>query len=207
MSINSEEINDGNVAEKLAGMDGYVICPGFGQRGLEGKIAAVKYCRENNLATLGICLGMHVMIIEFARNVLGYADANSSDIDAKTTHPVVDMMEEKKALSVNGDVMRLGGFECVLTPGSKVYAAYGTDKIVERHRHRYEFNDVYTAEFEKAGMMCTGINLETKLVEVMEIPSLDWFIGVEYHPEYTSTVLNPSPLIMNFLGAVVSKMK
>ena len=203
--INCEEINDANVAEKLAGMDGYIICPGFGQRGLDGKIAAVKYCRENNLVTLGICLGMHVMAIEFARNVLGYADANSSDIDPKTTHPVVDMMEEKKAISNNGDLMRLGGYECVLTPGSKAHAAYNTDKIVERHRHRYEFNDAYTAEFEKAGMVCTGVNPETTLVEVMEIPSLDWFIGVEYHPEYTSTVLHPSPLIMDFLKTVVEK--
>ncbi len=203
--IDSEKINDDNVAEMLAGMDGYVICPGFGQRGLDGKIAAVKYCRENNLTTLGICLGLHAMVIEFARNVLGYTDANSSDIDPKSTHPVVDMMEEKKAIANNGDLMRLGGYNCNLTKGSKAYEAYGTDKIVERHRHRYEFNDAYTAEFEKAGMMCSGVNPESGLVEVVEIPSLDWFIGVEYHPEYSSTVLHPSPLIMDFLKNVVSR--
>lgn len=203
--INSEKINDANVAEMLAGMDGYVICPGFGQRGLDGKIAAAKYCRENNLVTLGICLGLHVMVIEYARNVLGYEDANSSDINPSTPYPVVDMMADMKALINNGDVMRLGGYECVLTPGSKVHAAYGTDKVVERHRHRYEFNNAFVEEFANAGMMCTGVNPESGLIEVVEVPSLDWFVGVEFHPEYSSTVLHPSPLIMDFIKKIVER--
>lgn len=203
--INSEAINDKNVADMLAGMDGYVICPGFGQRGLDGKIAAAKYCRENNLVTLGICLGMHVMAIEYARNVMGYADANCPDIDEKTKHNVVDMMEEEKAISNNGNVMRLGGYECQLVKGSKAHEAYGTDKIVERHRHRYEFNNKYIKEFENAGMMCTGFNPESGIVEIIELPANDWYIGVEFHPEYSSTVLHPSPIIMDFLKCVVSK--
>lgn len=201
--INSEHITEDNVAQMLAGMNGYVICPGFGGRGIEGKIIAARYCRENNLVTFGICLGMQMMVIEFGRNVLGYADANSYEMDAKTSHNVIDIMEDQKHITDMGGTMRLGGYECTLVEGSKVRAIYDKETIRERHRHRYEFNNNYRNEYETKGMQCVGINPECNLVEIVEIPTLNWYIGTQFHPEYSSTVLNPHPLFLDFVKAAI----
>ncbi|MBQ8565261.1 MAG: CTP synthase [Bacteroidaceae bacterium] len=203
--IHSEKLNDGNVAEMLKGMDGILIAPGFGQRGIEGKFTAIKYARENNLPTFGICLGMQCMVIEFARNVLGYEDANSVEMDVKTRHNVIDIMEGQKSISNMGGTMRLGAYECRLEEGSTPAKAYGSTLISERHRHRFEFNSEYREEFEKAGMKCVGTNPDTNLVEVVEIPSLRWFVGTQYHPEYNSTVLRPNPLFVDFIHAAINK--
>lgn len=203
--IHSEKLNDGNVAETLKGMDGILIAPGFGQRGIEGKFTAIKYARENNLPTFGICLGMQCMVIEFARNVLGYEDANSVEMDVKTRHNVIDIMEGQKSISNMGGTMRLGAYECRLEEGSTPAKAYGSTLISERHRHRFEFNSEYREEFEKAGMKCVGTNPDTNLVEVVEIPSLRWFVGTQYHPEYNSTVLRPNPLFVDFIHAAINK--
>ena len=202
--INSENINEGNVEEQLKVMDGIVICPGFGQRGIEGKIIAAKYCRTHNVPTFGICLGMQCIAIEFARNVLGYADANSREMDRKTKHNVIDIMEEQKSVTNMGGTMRLGAYECLVDQNSKAFQAYQKEHIQERHRHRYEFNNSYRAEYEKAGMKCVGINPESDLVEIIEIPSLKWFIGTQFHPEYSSTVLRPHPLFLSFIKAAIS---
>ena len=209
--INSEEVTKENVASRLEGMAGVVICPGFGQRGIEGKIIAAEYTRTHDIPTFGICLGMQMMVIEFARNVLGYKDANSSEMDENTPHNVIDMMEEQKSITQMGGTMRLGAYECELKEGSKTAEAYrptpdpsrdgGGLLIKERHRHRYEFNNKYQVEYEKAGMKCVGINPDTNLVEIVEIPSLKWYIGTQFHPEYTSTVLHPHPLFMSFIKA------
>ena len=191
-----------NVAEKLSGMAGVLICPGFGQRGIEGKIIAAEYGRTNDIPTFGICLGMQMMVIEFARNVLGYKDANSSEMSADTTHPVIDLMEEQKAITQMGGTMRLGAYDCELINGSRVYEAYGgTSLIRERHRHRYEFNNLYREEYEAAGMKCVGVNPAADLVEIVEIPEKRWYIGTQFHPEYSSTVLHPHPLFMSFIKA------
>ncbi len=203
--IQSERLTDENVAEQLKGVHGVVICPGFGSRGIEGKFVAAKYTRENNIPTFGICLGMQCMAIEFARNVLGYADANSIEIDEKTTHNIIDLMEEQKAITNMGGTMRLGAFECVLKKGSKAFAAYGKEHIQERHRHRYEFNNDYREQFEKAGMQCVGINPESDLVEIVEIPELKWYIGAQFHPEYGSTILQPHPLFVSFVKAAINQ--
>ena len=203
--IYSEKLTESNVEEQLKDMDGVIICPGFGPRGIEGKFVAIKYCRTHNVPTLGICLGMQCMAIEFARNVLGYADANSHEMDEKTTHNVIDIMEEQKMITNMGGTMRLGAYECKLTPGSKAYEAYDTENIQERHRHRYEFNGEYKDEYEKAGMQCAGINPESGLVEIIEIPELKWFVGVQFHPEYSSTVLKPHPLFLSFIKATITK--
>ena len=202
--VNSEEITARNVAQKLEGMAGIVICPGFGQRGIEGKIIAAEYGRTHDIPTFGICLGMQMMVIEFARNVLGYEDANSSEMDNQTEHNVIDMMEEQKSVTQMGGTMRLGAYDCELTEGSRACEAYGgTTKISERHRHRYEFNNRYKEEYEKGGMKCVGINPGTNLVEIVEIPSLRWYIGTQFHPEYSSTVLHPHPLFMSFIKACI----
>lgn len=203
--INSEDLDDTNVAEKLEPMDGVIICPGFGSRGIEGKFTAARYCREKDKPTLGICLGMQCIAIEFARNVLGYKDANSREMSAKTKHNVIDIMEEQKAITNMGGTMRLGAYECKLKKGSRVIEAYGREDIQERHRHRYEFNNEYKDEYEKAGMKCTGINPDSDLVEVVEIPEKKWYIGVQFHPEYSSTVLNPHPLFLSFIKAAIDK--
>jgi CTP synthase len=203
--INSEFLTEENVAEKLTGIDGVVICPGFGQRGIEGKFVGAKYTRTHNIPTFGICLGMQCMAIEFARNVLGYKDANSREMDEKTPHNVIDIMEEQKSITNLGGTMRLGAYECIVKKGSKTFEAYGTDHIQERHRHRYEFNNDYKAEYEKAGMKCVGINPESDLVEIIEIPELKWYIGTQFHPEYSSTVLNPHPLFLSFIKAAITK--
>ena len=200
--VNSEEITKQNVAEKLSGLQGIVVCPGFGSRGIEGKIIAAEYTRTHDIPTFGICLGMQMMVIEFARNVLGYKDANSSEMDEKTPHNVIDMMEEQKNITEMGGTMRLGAYECELVKDSKVYEAYGEETLIkERHRHRYEFNNKYQEAFEKNGMKCVGINPAANLVEIVEIPEKKWYIGTQFHPEYSSTVLNPHPLFMSFVKA------
>ncbi len=203
--VQSEKLTEANVAEKLSNVDGVVICPGFGPRGIEGKFVAAKYTRENDIPTFGICLGMQSICIEFARNVLGYADANSVEMDESTKFPVIDIMEEQKAITNMGGTMRLGAFECVVDKKSKTYEAYKKEHIQERHRHRYEFNNLYKAEYEKAGMKCVGINPESDLVEIVEIPNLRWYIGTQFHPEYSSTVLNPHPLFVSFIKAAINK--
>ena len=242
--INSEEVTKENVAAQLEGMAGVVICPGFGQRGIEGKIVAAEYTRTHDIPTFGICLGMQMMVIEFARNVLGYKDANSSEMrqtqQTQQTHPqplpcmegsdyhspleepvnVIDLMEEQKSITQMGGTMRLGAYDCQLVEGSKAFEAYsqaklstplhtregqgGGSSVKERHRHRYEFNNNYQDEYEAAGMKCAGINPDTNLVEIVEVPSLKWYIGTQFHPEYSSTVLHPHPLFMSFIKACVN---
>ena len=202
--INSETIDEGNVAKKLSGMDGVVICPGFGQRGIDGKIAAAKYTRENNIPTFGICLGLQMMVIEFARNVLGYRDADSREMNGKSKHFVIDLMEEQKKITQMGGTMRLGEYVCRLREGSRAWEAYGRlDVTWERHRHRYEINNLYRDEFEAAGLKCVGVNTESDLVEIVEIPGHKWYIGTQFHPEYSSTVLKPHPLFMDFIKTCI----
>lgn len=205
--INSEELTNENVGERLKGQDGIMICPGFGQRGIEGKIIAAHYARVNDIPTFGICLGMQMMVIEFARNVLGYSDANSREIDEKTEHNVIDIMEEQKNITSMGGTMRLGAYECVLAQGSRVLDIYKKENIQERHRHRYEFNNEYLKEYERHGMICSGRNPESDLVEIVEIPGLKWYIGTQFHPEYRSTVLNPHPLFVDFIKASIENNK
>ena len=201
--INSENITRQNVASQLSGMAGVVVCPGFGTRGIEGKIIAAEYTRTHDIPTFGICLGMQMMVIEFARNVLGYKDANSSEM-METPHNVIDMMEEQKNITQMGGTMRLGAYECELREGSRAAAAYGAEKkIMERHRHRYEFNNAYQEEYEQNGMKCVGINPAANLVEIVEIPEKKWYIGTQFHPEYSSTVLHPHPLFMSFIKACI----
>ena len=201
--VNSEKLTDENIADKLNGVDGVIICPGFGQRAIEGKFIAAKYCRTHNMPTFGICLGMQCMTIEFARNVLGYADANSREMDEKTPYNVIDIMEEQKSITNMGGTMRLGAYECVVSQNSKAFEAYQSEHIQERHRHRYEFNNDFKQEFEKAGMKCVGINPESNLVEIIEIPSLKWYVGAQFHPEYSSTILKPHPLFLSFIKAAI----
>ena len=198
--VNSEYLTRENVARQLAGMAGVVICPGFGQRGIEGKIVAAEYCRTHDVPTLGICLGMQMMVIEFARNVLGYQDANSSEMDTTSGHPVIDLMEEQKSVKLMGGTMRLGTYDCELVEGSRVCQAYGGQTLIsERHRHRYELNNDFRAELEAAGLKCVGIHPQANLVEIVEIPALRWYIGTQFHPEYSSTVLSPHPLFISFI--------
>ena len=229
--VNSEEVTAQNVADKLSGMAGIIICPGFGQRGIEGKIIAAEFGRIHDLPTFGICLGMQMMVIEFARNVLGYRDATSAEMRTspspsqggeclrnddggsssspcgragEVSHYVIDLMEEQKAVTNKGGTMRLGAYECELAEGSRVCEAYGGEKLVkERHRHRYEFNNQYKEEYESAGMKCVGINPASNLVEIVEIPEKRWYIGTQFHPEYSSTVLHPHPLFMSFIKACI----
>jgi CTP synthase len=202
--IHSEKVNEKNVAQLLGDRDGILIAPGFGQRGIEGKFVALKYAREQDKPTFGVCLGMQCMVIEFARNVLGLSDANSTEMDASTPHKVIDLMEEQKNLTVMGGSMRLGAYDCKLSKDSKAHAAYKHNCVRERHRHRYEFNNEYRSAFEAAGMACTGINPDTGLVEVVEIPALKWYLGTQFHPEYSSTVANPNPLFMSFIEAAIN---
>ena len=203
--VNSEEITVQNVADKLKGMQGVLICPGFGQRGIGGKIIAAEYGRTTDIPTFGICLGMQMMVIEFARNVLGYQDANSSEMSSDTAHPVIDLMEAQKNVTNMGGTMRLGAYDCELAKNSRVFTAYGQQMMIkERHRHRYEFNNQYKEEYESAGMKCVGINPSAHLVEIVEIPEKRWYIGTQFHPEYSSTVLHPHPLFMSFIKACLS---
>ena len=202
--IHSEKLTDKDVEEKLSDMDGVIIAPGFGQRGIEGKFVAIKWCRENDIPTFGICLGMQCIVIEYARNVLGLADANSTEMDTATKNNVIDLMEEQKGVSNMGGTMRLGAYDCELHPESKAAKAYGKTLVSERHRHRFEFNSDFRARFEEAGMKCVGENPKTHLVEVVEIPEKRWFVGTQYHPEYQSTVLDPNPLFMDFIKAAIA---
>jgi len=203
-SIHSEYITAKNVAKKFGHLDGVLVAPGFGERGIEGKIAAVKYVREHNIPFLGICLGMQMAVIEYSRNVLGIADANSSEMDESTTNPVIDLMASQKMVTDKGGTMRLGAWECELAKDSIAYQVYQSTNIKERHRHRYEFNNKYKAQIESAGMKATGVNPETGLVEIVEIPEHNWFVGVQYHPEYKSTVASPHPLFVAFVKAALN---
>jgi CTP synthase len=203
--VHSGKVTEEDIAEKLSGADGILVAPGFGQRGIEGKFIALRYARENDIPTLGICLGMQCMVIEFARNVLNMKDANSTEMDDKAPYKVIDLMEEQKGITDLGGSMRLGQYDCVLDKKSGVYGIYKKEHIQERHRHRYEFNNEYKEQFEAAGMKCSGINPDTGLVEIVEIPKLKWYIGSQFHPEYNSTVVNPNPLFMSFIKAAIAK--
>ncbi len=202
-SIHSEFINETTIRNKISHLDGVLVAPGFGERGIEGKIDAVRYARENNIPFLGICLGMQMAVIEFARNVLKLKNANSTEMDSRTTHPVIDIMEEQKSITHMGGSMRLGSWKCELTEDSLVKSIYNTNTIKERHRHRYEYNNKYKSEMEQAGMKSSGINPETGLVEIIELEDHPWFVGVQYHPEYKSTVATPHPLFIAFIAAAV----
>lgn len=202
-SIHSEHVT---VAD-LKGVDAILVAPGFGGRGIEGKVTAVQYARENNVPFLGICLGMQMAVIEYSRNVLGLKDANSVEMDENTSNPVINLMEEQKTVVDKGGTMRLGAWKCELKKGSKVHDIYNTDLIDERHRHRFEFNNAYKTQIEAAGMKATGFNPDTGLVEIVEIPTHPWFVGVQYHPEYKSTVANPHPLFVDFVKAAVENAK
>jgi CTP synthase len=199
--IHSEELTVANVPEKLNNLNGILVAPGFGERGIEGKIEAVKYARVNKIPFFGICLGMQMAVIEYARNVLNLENANSTEMNPETPYPVIDLMEEQKSVTNYGGTMRLGSWDCVLTEGSKIKNIYNNEFISERHRHRFEFNDEYLNQLETAGLVPTGKNPDTNLVEVVEIPDHPWFIGVQYHPEYKSTVLNPHPVFVDFVNA------
>ncbi|MEI2710134.1 MAG: CTP synthase [Chitinophagaceae bacterium] len=201
INVHSEFITNENVAEKLEGLDGLLVAPGFGTRGIDGKIIAVKYARENGLPFFGICLGMQMAVIEFGRNVLGLTDAHSVEMDAKTMNPVINMMEEQKKIKMMGGTMRLGAYPCEIKEGSLAHEVYGQLNITERHRHRYEFNNDYLEMYEKAGMIASGKNPETGLVEIVELPNHPFFIGVQYHPELKSTVERPAPLFVSFIAA------
>ena len=208
ISIHSEHISSNNIEAKMKGLDGILVAPGFGERGIEGKVKAVQYAREQGIPFLGICLGMQMAVIEFARDMLGYEDANSTEMNEKTSHPVIDLMEGQKMIVNKGGTMRLGAWDCELSEGTLVSEVYGgASTISERHRHRYEFNNDYKKEFEMAGLVASGINADTGLVEIVEIPSHPWFIGVQYHPEYKSTVASPHPLFVGFVKAVLKHKK
>jgi CTP synthase len=203
--IHSEKLTKSNIKKELKGLDGILVAPGFGSRGIAGKIEAVQFARENNIPFFGICLGMQCAVIEFARNVLGLDDAHTTEIDESTKHPVISMMEEQKSIANLGGTMRLGAYNCQLKPKTKVAQAYNTDKISERHRHRFEFNNTYLKDFENAGMIASGKNPETGLVEIVEIPNHPWFVGTQFHPEYKSTVDNPHPVFTAFINAALIK--
>lgn len=200
-NIHSEFLTQENVAEKLRNLDGLLVAPGFGHRGIEGKIVAIQYARENNLPFFGICLGMQMSVVEYARNVIGWKDAHSTEMNPDTPHAVIGLMEEQKKITVKGGTMRLGAYTCELTPGSRAAAIYGNTTISERHRHRYEFNGQYLADFEKAGMIPSGRNPESGLVEMVELPDHPFFVGCQFHPELKSTVEAPAPLFVHFIAA------
>ena len=203
-AIHSEHISVNNVEKKLKGLHGVLVAPGFGERGIEGKIKAVQYARENGIPFLGICLGMQMAVIEYARNVLNIPDANSTEMNPDTANPVIDLMDSQKTILNKGGTMRLGAWDCELTEDTLVSEIYGgAATISERHRHRYEFNNAYKDQMEEAGLVFSGINAETGLAEIVEIPAHPWFVGVQYHPEYKSTVANPHPLFVGFVKAVV----
>ena len=198
--VNSEKITDTEF-DQLKDLQGILVAPGFGHRGIEGKISAIKYARENNVPFLGICLGMQCAVIEFGRNVLNLKDAHSAEMNSATPHPVIDIMEHQKNISEMGGTMRLGGYPCKVKTGTNAFAAYGKEDITERHRHRYEFNNNYIQDYSSAGMVASGLNPDSNLVEIVEIPEHKWFVGVQFHPEYRSTVLNPHPLFVAFVKA------
>jgi CTP synthase len=206
-SIHSEYLNADSAEKQLAHLDAVLVAPGFGERGIEGKIAAIKYVRENNIPFLGICLGMQMAVIEYSRNVLGLTDANSVEMNPETTNPVINLMEEQKAVTEKGGTMRLGAWSCNIKEGSLAHEIYNDTSILERHRHRFEYNSDYKSQLEEAGMISTGFNPKTGLVEIVEIPSNNWFVGVQYHPEYKSTVANPHPLFVAFVKAAAAHNK
>ena len=205
--IHSENINETNVAEKLSRLSGVLVAPGFGDRGMEGKISAIKYVRKNNIPFFGICLGMQSAVIEYTRNVLGYEGANSTEMNESTPYPVIDLMEDQKEVSEKGGTMRLGAYDCVISKESKSYDCYKDTNIRERHRHRYEFNNKYKSDLEESGLIATGINPKNNLVEIVEILTHPWFVGVQFHPEYKSTVANPHPLFVGFIKACIQNKK
>jgi CTP synthase len=202
-TIHSETITEANVAEKLEGLDGVLVAPGFGHRGIEGKITAIHYVRIHEIPFLGICLGMQCAVIEFGRNILGLEGANSTEFDKTTPYPVIDMMEMQKKISGLGGTMRLGAFPCKLKKGSKIHDIYKVENISERHRHRYEFNNAYIDQFQKAGLVSVGINEKDNLVEIIELKGHPWFIGVQFHPEFKSTVANPHVVFQAFVKAAI----
>ena len=206
VAIHSEDINQNNIVEKLGCLKGILVAPGFGHRGIEGKILAVKYARENNIPFFGICLGMQCAVIEFSRNVLGFADANSTEMVRATTHPVIDLMEEQKGVTDKGGTMRLGAYPCIIKKGTKVHQAYNCLEVNERHRHRYELNNTYLNDLQSNGLIPSGINPDTGLVEIVELENHPWFVGVQFHPEYKSTVVNPHPLFVSFIKEAISRV-
>ncbi len=203
--VHSEKLTAKNVVKQLGGLSGILVAPGFGHRGIEGKIEAIRYARENKVPFLGICLGMQCAVIEFARHVLGQSDANSTEMNADTTHPVIAMMEEQKAIVNKGGTMRLGAYPCAVSEGTLAARIYRKKQVSERHRHRYEFNNAYLDAFREAGMLATGMNPQGKLVEIVELKDHPWFVGVQFHPEYRSTVAKPHPLFVAFVQAAVKE--
>lgn len=201
--IHSEDLDPTTIEKKLQGLKGILVAPGFGDRGIEGKILAVQYAREKKIPFFGICLGMQCAVVEFGRNVLGLKDANSTEMNPKTKHAVIDIMESQKKVTAKGGTMRLGAYACTLTKGTKAYSVYGSTSISERHRHRYEFNNSFLEQYEKAGMIAAGKNPDSNLVEIVELKDHPWFIGVQFHPEYKSTVAQPHPLFAKFVGAAL----
>ena len=199
--IHSSYLEEKDVQEKIANLDGVLVAPGFGERGIEGKINAVKYVREHKIPFFGICLGMQMAVIEYARNVLQLPAANSVEMDVDTPHPVISLMDEQRDIIHKGGTMRLGSWTCEIEKGTLLHKVYENDRIEERHRHRYEFNDAYYEQYNTHGMIASGVNPETKLVEAIELPEHPWFVGVQYHPEYSSTVANPHPLFVGFVNA------
>ena len=207
ISVHSEHLDDERVEEKLSGLDGILVAPGFGGRGIEGKVEAVRYARENNIPFFGICLGMQMAVIEYSRNILNLKDANSTEMNEKTTNPVIDLMETQKNVTQKGGTMRLGAWKCDIKEGTLANQIYAKTSISERHRHRFEYNSKYADKLEKAGLISSGINPETGLVEIIEIKDHPFFIGVQYHPEYKSTVANPHPIFVSFVAAMVKNQK
>jgi CTP synthase len=207
ITLHSETINEENVSEKLEPLQGILVAPGFGHRGIEGKILAVKYAREKMIPFLGICLGMQCAVIEFSRNVLGHSDANSTEMSRNTSFPVIDLMEDQKDVTEKGGTMRLGAYPCSIKKNSKAHQAYKELEIFERHRHRYELNNAYLDALQKNGLIASGVNTDTGLVEIVELENHPWFIGVQFHPEYKSTVVNPHPLFVNFIKAALANRK
>jgi CTP synthase len=201
--IHSEEIEEQGIGEQFTGIDGVLVAPGFGVRGIEGKIIAINYARTQGIPFLGICLGMQCAVIEFGRNVLGLEKANSTEFNNKTPYPVIDMMEDQKKISGMGGTMRLGSYECSIAPGTLAHKIYGTEEISERHRHRYEFNNKFLDDYQQAGLVQSGVNARGHLVEIVELTGHPWFVGVQFHPEYKSTVANPHPLFVSFVKAAI----
>ena len=199
--IHSENVTDETIDEKLKNLNGILVAPGFGERGIEGKIKSIKYARENKIPFLGICLGMQCAVVEFGRNVLGFSDAHSTEMNPKTSYPVIDIMKEQKTICTKGGTMRLGAYPCKIKENSKIFDVYQIIDIKERHRHRYEFNNKYMDDYQKAGMLASGINPKDNLVEIVEIVDHPWFVGVQFHPEYGSTVANPHPIFVSFVNA------
>jgi CTP synthase len=207
ISIHSEYLDETNAAQQLQGLDGIIVAPGFGGRGIEGKIETVRYAREKNIPFFGICLGMQMAVIEYSRNVLGLKDANSTEMNEETSHPVIALMEDQKTITDKGGTMRLGAWKCDIKEGTLAHQIYGELQINERHRHRYEYNNAYRKQLEDAGLLASGINPDTGLVEIIELKNHPFFIGVQYHPEYKSTVANPHPIFVSFVAAMVKHKK